>query len=1056
MATLSAIKLVKTSQCQFGSMSPIYFPANCGNNTKSYNRGCYFVVRQTRSAYYFWDGLGSQQATNYDGTKYYQGVQYGNTAYSGTLSPMTKTLDEMMGTTLWNPGTDSTTAWDIQSAYASLISPTLNQTTGGTVSITNPSEAVTVDDRSYYDANIVTAKASASTNYSFIRWSDGSTSNTKSLSANDVASAIFGAKFTVVFNKNADDATGSMSNQAFVNGVSQNLTSNAFARSGYTFAGWSRSSGGSVAYYDGQDANTASTTAGATVTLYAVWTGVQYNVAFDTNGGSGSVAARTVNYGDGSTCPSYTGTKTRCTFLGWSTSSSATTATYVSGSRIDTLRTTSGTTTLYAVWQPTRHTITVNNPKSGVANIVVTCDSPSMSQTITGSTGTFTAQEGSTYRIEVQYKDGESHNAAYNAKKYTAANFTDEDGDAWAVTKSGTSYYFNYTSDQGEPTTFTAVFNTNAEYTITPSVVCRIGTQPLVTLSPAHDGDTGWFSQDITIAYDLRGNDAVTFQSWVASKNGTPYAQYNPNDASPMVFALSGDTDLVVTFAVKTCTASVEVHSLSTSGGSASVSVQQYQSGTTHYGDTATYTATPNSGYQFAGWYLADGTPAPDSSDGTNTYRYTDATYKKVLSGDFKLYAKFAAPLTVRIGHDAGAVVSGMVYIGEIGNASSYTEHVTLGETKTIKATTENYFAGWYDGASPSFATDIPLDVDQEDSVVVTGPKTYTAYLVSAAQFNYLALYGFDIREGVETWGNVCSWALNNGTLPVGVTALTMAEYIDATGHTNIPTTGSFYKVIGVKRLRLTATATGSQGFYDAKKYSADDITSGSLPSTALETKTVSSFYTVVNSDIAFVGRYGTPAQKYVTIEFATNSYATMGELELSGGTATASGGKTAQFAQGSSCTVSAQPKNGYRLAGWYEDAAHTILASSSKNYTFTVQGTTMLYARFEQDLNAVYKWAGSTRTKTMMWKSKMYKSTVPFAPSVARVLSLGYPMTLTVGMHSAPDADAVRNCTIHVGKQDVRRLALMRPEMYLQMSLQSGSEVDEVSVGTSMGGLRA
>lgn len=45
-------------------------------------------------------------------------------------------------------------------------------------------------------------------------------------------------KYTVQFNKNADDATGTMENQLFTQDVKQALKKNGFTRNGYTFTGW--------------------------------------------------------------------------------------------------------------------------------------------------------------------------------------------------------------------------------------------------------------------------------------------------------------------------------------------------------------------------------------------------------------------------------------------------------------------------------------------------------------------------------------------------------------------------------------------------------------------------------------------------------------------------------------------------------------------------------------------------------------------------------------------------------------------------------------------------
>ena len=55
--------------------------------------------------------------------------------------------------------------------------------------------------------------------------------------------------YTVTFNKNASSATGTMSVQTLTYNTSANLSSCGFARTGYTFAGWSTNSNGTGTVY---------------------------------------------------------------------------------------------------------------------------------------------------------------------------------------------------------------------------------------------------------------------------------------------------------------------------------------------------------------------------------------------------------------------------------------------------------------------------------------------------------------------------------------------------------------------------------------------------------------------------------------------------------------------------------------------------------------------------------------------------------------------------------------------------------------------------------------
>lgn len=81
-------------------------------------------------------------------------------------------------------------------------------------------------------------------------------------------------EYSVVFHKNADDATGSMEEQRFTYGEEPTaLNKNTFTRGGYTFAGWSVGPVGAVVYHDEEKVDIATDSDNATVTLYAVWVG---------------------------------------------------------------------------------------------------------------------------------------------------------------------------------------------------------------------------------------------------------------------------------------------------------------------------------------------------------------------------------------------------------------------------------------------------------------------------------------------------------------------------------------------------------------------------------------------------------------------------------------------------------------------------------------------------------------------------------------------------------------------------------------------------------------
>ena len=82
----------------------------------------------------------------------------------------------------------------------------------------------------------------------------------------------------------------------------------------------------------------------------------QYMISFDANGGAGGPASQVKTYGTALTLSSTVPTHTGYSFQGWSTSASATTATYPAGGSY----TANAAVTLYAVWRPNTYTVSLD------------------------------------------------------------------------------------------------------------------------------------------------------------------------------------------------------------------------------------------------------------------------------------------------------------------------------------------------------------------------------------------------------------------------------------------------------------------------------------------------------------------------------------------------------------------------------------------------------------------------------------------------------------------------------------------------------------------------
>ena len=95
--------------------------------------------------------------------------------------------------------------------------------------------------------------------------------------------------------------------------------------------------------------------------------------------------------------------------------------------------------------------------------------------------------------------------------------------------------------------------------------------------------------------------------------------------------------------------------------------------------------------------------------------------------------------------------------------------------------------------------------------------------------------------------------------------------------------------------------------------------------------------------------------------------------------------------------------------------------------------------------------WEGSGENKRLSWKSKVFVMPRPFDPVAARVDATGYPVSLSVGTYSSPDAVPTRDHDVQVQNQAGRRLPRMRAERFLRISVESAHEIDSVVVATNL-----
>jgi hypothetical protein len=273
--------------------------------------------------------------------KTYYGVNSGSLTGTIGAGKVTTTLDfRSQYTVSYNANGGSGAPGNQTKTYG--VNLTLSSTKPTKASTTS-SCTVTINANS--GSSTVTSRTSnRTTTYSFSSWNTNSGGTGTSYAAG--ASYTGNAALTLY-------AIYSSSTGAY--GAVKLPTTSECTRSGYDLLGFSTSSTATTASYS-PGANYTPT---GNVTLYAVWKLKTYTITYNGNGNivSGTPSSQTKTHGTALTLSSTSPTRTRYKFLGWSTSASATSATYAPGAGF----TTNANTTLYAVWKLQDKTIWIYN-----------------------------------------------------------------------------------------------------------------------------------------------------------------------------------------------------------------------------------------------------------------------------------------------------------------------------------------------------------------------------------------------------------------------------------------------------------------------------------------------------------------------------------------------------------------------------------------------------------------------------------------------------------------------------------------------------------------------
>lgn len=337
------------------------------------------------------------------------------------------------------------------------------------------------------------------------------------------ASVVIAAKaitsYTVSYDKNG--GSGSVpSSQTKTKGTALTLSNSPLpTRTGYTFLGWNTSkTASSATYCTGTDhSSNRSYTTDANATMYAIWRLNTYTITYNANGGTGAPAAQTKNHGQALTLRTTQPTRNGYAFLGWSTSSTATTAAYTAGGTLP--ATINQNTILYAVWS---RTITYNG---------------------NGNTGGSTTASTATGNTALTIKTNGFTKTHWDFSKWN----TKADG-------TGTDYNAGVTYTGGSITLY-AIWTPKTEYTISYHI--QSGVVEEVTGLPEdqikYHGETLKLTTDVPQREDSSTGVQYFFNKWSTSSNpsttGTLYSSggnFTANQTTSLYATWTSDPSEVV------------------------------------------------------------------------------------------------------------------------------------------------------------------------------------------------------------------------------------------------------------------------------------------------------------------------------------------------------------------------------------------------------------------------------------------------------------------------------------------------------------------------------
>ena len=493
-------------------------------------------------------------------------------------------------------------------------------------------------------------------------------------------------------------------------------------REGYRFNGWTLSNGSGASGSIASTAAVATTfthcNSGATLdfdadgdtidsyspvtvnsTVTAKWTACNYNIAFNANGGSGTMAnMSSVPYDKTVTLTANAFTRTGYSFKGWATSASGSKV-YNDKASVKNLTTTNGgTVTLYAVWEINSYTLTVK-PNGGTWN------SKTTDSTITQN-----------YQTSYTVADATRTGYRFNDWTKSGTGTFDTDTNKWTYGAGNGTLTAKWLANE-----YKVVYNANKPSNATNNVT----------------GSTATSDHVYDVAKNLTANGfslvGHSFNGWNTKTDGSGTSYSNQQSVKNLTATHGGTVNLYVKWRAHTY--SVVYNKNKPSTASSSVTGTMANSSYTYDVSSTLRTNTYKlTGWIFQGWNT--------KADGSGTHYDDGATVKNWTTtdgGSITLYAQWI-PITYTLKYDSNSSYFTNAEITGGGSSTTltydvdYTVEDYTGDPNNFNCNTDNYiFTHWntkYDNSGTSFKPG-----DNAVNLTTTNNGTVTLYAYYKVQY---------------------------------------------------------------------------------------------------------------------------------------------------------------------------------------------------------------------------------------------------------------------------------------------------------------------------------